>query len=560
MLRGIRFGLAAGFLLQLPAEADQPLISIGPIGVTNLELTGYLLLASWLVSLLLGVVPMPRIARLPILLLAAVFVAALAASAFAVADAGGSLKVLLRLGAALLIGLALAVEVVTNPRRGVLGAVALGAAVLSAILGIAEYLTGWTVLGGFLGLFRDAPVSAGGFVVRATGTLLHPNLAAWYWGAAGVTAAAFAVGLRGRPAWILWAATLPLFAAAVLALSRGALLGTGAAALAALVLLARRGAPLLRAGLVIVPLLVVTIGAVALSPAARARLMTESDQLWYRFSIEAPQTAELGDRINDIRVTVHNESPVTWQREGFGAVAVAYHIRDANGDYIAYGRGRTALPDDLAPQASVEVVVPVRAPPVAETVTVEWDLGQGDGDTWFSTRLPQPVPTTEAMVTYGSPQPGSQPPAVDAPTADEQDLYASRGLTRGTLWAIAIEMLAERPLTGIGLDNYRLIYGSRAGLSLWDQDFNATNVYLEMLVGIGIAGVLLFVVGAIAGIRILRRALRACTRVNVVAGIFLVAFAVHGVFDSFITFSTAMYLTAAVVALGLWESGQAEQA
>jgi O-antigen ligase len=121
-------------------------------------------------------------------------------------------------------------------------------------------------------------------------------------------------------------------------------------------------------------------------------------------------------------------------------------------------------------------------------------------------------------------------------------------------------MLSERPLTGIGLDNYRLIYGSRAGLSLWDQDFNATNVYLEILVGIGIAGVLLFVVGALAAIRIARRALLPGTRVNLVAAIVLVAFAVHGVFDSFITFSTAMYLTSSVVALGLWQSDLAEWA
>ena len=557
-LARIRFALAAAFLVQLPAEVEQPLLSVGPVGVTNLELTAYLFLATWVAGMLTGQRPVPRIPLAAVGLLAVVFVAAIVAT-FAAADTGTSMKVLLRLSAALLIGFALASELVSTPRRDILAGVAVGTAVATAVLGILEYLTAWDLLGGFLGLFRDAPVSVGGFVVRATGTLLHPNLAAWYWGLAGVAVGAFAVASPRRWAPFAGLLTVPLFAAAVLALSRGALVGIGAAGLAAIAILARRGIALPRAATILLPLAVVAIAAVAVSPAARARLISESDQEWYRFSVSAPAEADLVKRVTGIEVTVTNESPVTWRATGFGSVAVAYHIRDQDGDYIVYDGGSVSLPHELAPGASVRVVVPVAAPRLQAPATIEWDLVQGD-ETWFSTRLPQEVPITGASVDYGTAGPGSPAADPDAPTPEEQDLYASRGLTRGALWDIALGMLVGRPLTGIGLDNYRLTYGSWAGLSVWDQDFNATNVYLELLVGIGIAAVLLFVVAGIALVRLFRRALRPGVTVNVVALLTLVSFAAHGVFDSFITFSTAMYLVLAAVALGLWESHEAELA
>jgi len=88
----------------------------------------------------------------------------------------------------------------------------------------------------------------------------------------------------------------------------------------------------------------------------------------------------------------------------------------------------------------------------------------------------------------------------------------------------------------------------------------ATGSGVEVLVGVGLVGALLFVVGAIALARLIRRAARPGVEVNFVGALVLVAFAVHGVFDSFLTFSTAMYLAAAAVALGLWESAQADRA
>jgi O-antigen ligase/polysaccharide polymerase Wzy-like membrane protein len=554
-----RLLLAIAFVLQLPAEVADPLVRVGPIGITNLELTGYLFASTWVISVIWAWTPRPQVGTVTVALLVMVLLGAAVATASALTDVGASLKVLLRFGAAIVIGLALASEVIHNPRRGVVAAAAVVAAVVSAGFGILEYMTGWSLLGGFYGLFRDAPVSVGGFVVRATGTVLHPNLAAWYWGVAGTAITAYAVASRHPRALLLGILAFPLFLAEVLALSRGAVVGTAAAAIVASTILVRRGVSPMRAAAVALPLVLV-VGVVALSsPAARARLVSEADQEWYRFAITAPPSLDLSERVTLVEVTVHNNSPIGWQRSGHGAVAVGYHMRDTDDEYILYGGGGVPLPEDLPPGGSAAVVLRVIAPHTTP-VTIEWDLEQ-PGQTWFSSRLSQPLTTTRAVVSY-DPPPGEPAPddPSDAPTAEDKDLYTSRSFTRSDLWRIAIEMLAARPLIGIGLDNYRHSYGAWAGLSTWDTDFNATNLYLEIVVGMGVAGVLVFVVSTFALIRALRRSLQPHVGVNFAALLILVSFSVHGIFDSFITFSTAMYLTAAAAAVGLLEGLQASQA
>ena len=53
-------------------------------------------------------------------------------------------------------------------------------------------------------------------------------------------------------------------------------------------------------------------------------------------------------------------------------------------------------------------------------------------------------------------------------------------------------MVGERPLIGVGPDNYRLIYGPYAGLAHFDPRVHSNNMYLEMLAGGGLAGGLAF--------------------------------------------------------------------
>jgi O-antigen ligase len=84
-------------------------------------------------------------------------------------------------------------------------------------------------------------------------------------------------------------------------------------------------------------------------------------------------------------------------------------------------------------------------------------------------------------------------------------------------------MFAERPIFGFGMDNFRLLHGKFSGLKDWDKTIRANSLYLELLVGGGLAGLLSFMamMGAV------RWKLDA-------ASVALAIFLVHGLVDDFL--------------------------
>jgi O-antigen ligase len=74
---------------------------------------------------------------------------------------------------------------------------------------------------------------------------------------------------------------------------------------------------------------------------------------------------------------------------------------------------------------------------------------------------------------------------------DTDALTAS--ISRADLWTAAWSMIRENPFSGVGPDNYRLLYGRYLGYSDWNKDIHANNLYLELLAGSGIPGLLSFV-------------------------------------------------------------------
>ncbi len=106
-------------------------------------------------------------------------------------------------------------------------------------------------------------------------------------------------------------------------------------------------------------------------------------------------------------------------------------------------------------------------------------------------------------------------------------------------------MVAERPFLGIGPDNFRHAYGRYLGLDEWDERIHSNNLYLELLAGWGVAGLLAF--GAVA-FMIAKRWLRFWRRATgqdavdaLVLGAGLLAFFIHGTLDYFLSF-TGHYL------------------
>jgi O-antigen ligase len=100
--------------------------------------------------------------------------------------------------------------------------------------------------------------------------------------------------------------------------------------------------------------------------------------------------------------------------------------------------------------------------------------------------------------------------------------------------------VAAHPLTGIGPDNFRLAYGSYAGLSGVDVRLHSNNMYLEMLAGGGL------LVGCAFGWLVWRAAgcaaaLARCTERHcaIAFGLAaaLLAIALHATVDSFLSFA-----------------------
>lgn len=545
-----RLAVACAFVAQIPFEVRYPLITIGPVGVTNLELTGYLLLLLWLASIVRGDLAPPRLSRLGVATGIIVVGGLLVTSVLAMYDPELSVKVSLRLLGAAFVGAALAAEWGIPQARPWLVGVGLAAGVASATLGIIEFVDGWATLGPVFDLFRTAPAAIGGLAIRATGPLLHPNLAGWYWGAFGILAFALAVRSSGGVRLLAALSAVVLLVATTLALSRGALVATEAAAFVAVIAVPEIRRRPLSAVLIVAALPCLLLVAALLSPVVAVRLGSETVLEWYRVTILAPERVEIPETSATVPVQVRNDGPITWRAGVAGSPRLSYHLYDEHGRLVTYDGQRTELPADLARGSMVTIDAKVDAPAVAGTYLVEWDL-LIEGSGWFRELSGSDAPPSTTSVDFLVANPGASRGTPGPPGGQEaQDKARSRALTRGDLWAIAAGYLAERPLIGIGPDNFRIGYGERIGLTAWDQDFNATNLYLEVLTGSGLViGLAFFIWLFTVAARHLRSAATLGWGGSIIAVIILASLLAHGLFDSFLTFSTAMYLlfTAALV-------------
>jgi putative inorganic carbon (HCO3(-)) transporter len=134
---------------------------------------------------------------------------------------------------------------------------------------------------------------------------------------------------------------------------------------------------------------------------------------------------------------------------------------------------------------------------------------------------------------------------------------------RVELWGAALRLIQTRPLLGVGPDNFRHLYGAQLGLETWDERVQANNLYLEVLADVGLLGLAAFLWAVGGPLVVARRLLTARfarslssdekssdqlgfdSRMVMVLGLTLgvVAFLVHGLFDSFLAFTpTALLL------------------
>lgn len=530
-------GLAL-FAAALPVELKTPIVSLGPIAITNVELLLYALIVWWIAGVLGArrlhwtLVHSAVLAWL-IVQFSAAIVAPLerdAAIKFALRSAGGAAVFFI------------AAEWIRAGRGAawVMSSLAVGAAI-AAFVALLEVQSG--AVQGALLAFKTQPTLVGG-QARASGTFQYANTAAMYWEAAlPIILAAGAwwsiERLRRREIALALAASVLVIDAIILSASRAAVVGAGIA-LGTLVIADRisstRSGVGMSAGISLIALSVIAGVQVIVDPVFTARLRSESDDSWFRAAIQAAR-AELIASAGDVfttTVTVTNTGVRAWPAGGIRPVNVSYHwIQPDSRRVLIVDGERTPLPRDLAPGESAAVSALVKVPPITGTLLLQWDLVQEDV-TWFSER----GSAVSGVTVQVMPAREYQSVAI-APLRSQ--LRDTSSPPRLELWRAGVQMWLSYPLLGIGPDNFRHEYGWYLGRAVFDDRITANSWYIELLATTGIAGLASWLFIPAAMILLARRRWRTLPpRERLLAGglgVALLTFFLHGTVDYFMEFT-----------------------
>jgi len=163
---------------------------------------------------------------------------------------------------------------------------------------------------------------------------------------------------------------------------------------------------------------------------------------------------------------------------------------------------------------------------------------------WFSDRdvAPAMVPArvAEAPATAALAAPAPAAPAAPPPIWQPG---------RAELWRLAVVLWRRRPLTGVGSDNFRWLYGEAAGRPSWDTRVFANNALLEAAATTGLVGLVALAGTLAATLWCAWRALGRPDVTGVAAALFAltVGLAAHGVVDYVLAFTGHYILFAFVV-------------
>lgn len=417
---------------------------------------------------------------------------------------------------------------------------------VSALLGLGE-IARLETLDPILSLFKIDPSRVGG-TLRLSGTFQYTTIASVFFEMTTPIAVVLAASARTRVRRIVaGVCTLLLVIAIVLTLTR-----TGMVTLAvtfALLLATAWWQPhtrtTVRPAVLGVITLVVVIGLLTVRTSTfRTRLTTENDLNWYGATYSAPSTLTFGtDAPKTVTVSVHNTGEATWQPNGEHAFAFGYYWLDADGQRLDVSPEILPLPHAVQPGERIELAARVQPNLPAGTYHLAWGMLQRD-ILWFRHR-DVPEATTAVTITASAADTSLPSPAVAPPDELEDDPLPPT-VGRLTLWRAAFRMWRERPLLGVGPDNFRHLYGQYLDMDEWDEGLHANNMYIELVTDLGLLGATAFgwlVLAAGWHLFVLLRTpddrFTALWAAALAAG--LGAFLVHGLLDYFLEF-TSMYL------------------
>jgi len=531
-----------------PFERSLNTLAVAGLSVTTLELTVMLAMlvsgVAWLAERrdrVEGVRRMPALTLPIIVVLAVMLVASVGAPEFR-ADA---LRVWARLVAATGVFL-LTVNGVTTRRVAVaVIATLLAAGAVVGVLAVLEVLQVPTVME-ILRLFRPGFHVVGG-QVRASSSLFYPTIASMYLEVVFALGLSLIVSARDVKQLLWPMAGLILVGAGVIATFTRAGLITMALSMVlvgGLAYLRRGGLGRVHARLaVLAGVLLILVLASRTPQMLVTRMSTEGSQDWYgaTYTVPAALTLRPGS-FNDLPVTVSNRGWITWRSDQEPSFALSYHwLASDTEEVVIYDGLRTAFAQPVEPGGDTAMTARVRAPGYPGSYVLVWDVVH-EHRTWLSIEGVYPGRT---MVNVAG-------AAVTAPLVPKGRLPSGvMRMPRLLLWSTALAVTRDHPWLGVGPDNFRHIYGRYLGLASWDARVHANNVYLEALAGAGIAGLAAVLWLMLAIVRegwqrwrvippehlpLFAAVAAACT-----------AIAVHGLVDSFFTF-TPTYVVFAIAA------------
>lgn len=431
---------------------------------------------------------------------------------------------------------------------------------LSIIPGLVEVWQGQGLA--VLDAFRVSPTSVGPFI-RLTGSFDHANQAAMFLEATVPLLVIVVLVAYRRRRWLALVpavVTLLWLQALISTYSRTALVAVFASSMAVAVLLWSRrlvrserfsalsagdsAVTSIRSPAGALPWAIVALALLALvalnalfDPVMRMRFTTEGDNEWYNLSFDAPQalTVDAGHTVTTT-ITVRNEGDLIWSSSPPTIIHVGGHwYLPDQAISLAY-EPRWRLPHAVAPGEAVTMQVNLQAPLQEGAYQFRWDLIH-EGVLWFSYK--NGVRTRTSVIVEETDEPVTSAPETEA--ALSQLVEAPPDLApipdRRTLWRIAAQEFRQRPLLGIGMDNFRLIYGRALDYEQWNDTIHTNNWYIEMLVSLGLLGALPFFAWmALVGLGIvvaLRRRRVTLWHAALAAG--LMAFFLHGALDYFLS-------------------------
>jgi O-antigen ligase len=223
----------------------------------------------------------------------------------------------------------------------------------------------------------------------------------------------------------------------------------------------------------------------------RATGTTVPPMIRAEYLVEFNHLSERPGSVIEMPVVLRNSSLDAWHSQGERQVTLAYHWYHTGEKRIVDVRSiETPIPHDVGGNQSITVKARAATPDVPGFYLLSWDM-KINGE-WFS----------KAGVSVTAVEADIRPDADGARSNVDISKWfgrkrgvgrvAAADLPRKQLWSAAITLAKSNPIFGVGPDNFRMMYGSTLGFGKWDTNIRSNSLYLELLVGSGIAGLCAF--------------------------------------------------------------------